>query len=115
MNLFDDILRSQRGPATHTEDTFSFLNHSAWHASEGVRNLLESFFRRYPSSESAELKSNFKTQFDSAFFELYLHELLLRLGCEVTVHPTLNGTGAKPDFLARFPTAGSDCRGDHCN
>ena len=102
MNLSDDILRSQRGPATHTEDTFSFLNRSAWPASEGVRNLLESFFRRYPSSESAELKSNFKTQFDSAFFELYLHELLLRLGCEVTVHPTLNGTDAKPDFLARF-------------
>src|SRR5437773_9134038 len=102
MNLFDDILRSQRGPATHTEDTFSFLNRSAWPASEGVRNLLESFFRRYPSSESAELKSNFKTQFDSAFFELYLHELLLRLGCEVTVHPTLNGTDAKPDCLARF-------------
>jgi hypothetical protein len=102
MNLFDDILRTHRGPATHTEDTFSFLNRSAWPASEGVRNLLESFFRRYPSSESAELKSKFETQFDSAFFELYLHELLLRLDCEVAVHPTLIGTGAKPDFLARF-------------
>jgi len=102
VNLFDDILRTHRGPATHTEGTFSFLNRSAWPASEGVRNLLESFFRRYPSSESAELKSKFETQFDSAFFELYLHELLLRLGCEVAVHPTLKGIGAKPDFVARF-------------
>ncbi len=102
MNLFDDILRTHRRPATHTEDTFSFLNRSASPASERIRNLLESFFRRYPSSESAELKRKFETQFDSAFFELYLHELLLRLGCEVTVHPTLNGTDAKPDFLARF-------------
>ncbi len=103
MNLFDDILRTHRGTATHTEDTFSFLNRSAWPACESVRNLLESSFRRYPTSESAELKSRFKTQFDSAFFELFLHELLLRLGCEVAVHPTLNGTDAKPDFLARFP------------
>lgn len=102
MDLFDNILRTQRGPATHTEDTFSFLNRSAWPASEGVRNLLESFFSRYPSSESAELKRKFKAQFDSAFFELFLHELLLRLGCEVVVHPNLNGTDAKPDFLARF-------------
>jgi hypothetical protein len=102
MNLFDDILRTHRGPATHTEDTFSFLNRSAWPAFKAVRNLLESFFRRYPSSESAELKRKFETQFDSAFFELYLHELLLRLDCEVAVHPTLNGTAAKPDFLACF-------------
>ncbi len=102
MNLFDDILRTHRRPATHTEDTFSFLNRSASPASERIRNLLESFFRRYPSSESAELKRKFETQFDSAFFELYLHELLLRLGCEVAVHPTLKGIRAKPDFLARF-------------
>jgi hypothetical protein len=103
MNLFGDILRTHRGPATHSEDTFSFLNRSVRPASEAVRNLLESFFCRYPPSESAELKSKFEIQFESAFFELYLHELLLRLGCEVDVHPTLNGTGAKPDFLARFP------------
>lgn len=102
MKLFDDILRTHRGPATHTEDTFSFLNRSASPAFEAVRNLLESFCRRYPSSESPELKSKLETQFDSAFFELYLHELLIRLGCEVAVHPTLNGTDAKPDFLARF-------------
>ena len=29
--------------------------------------------------------------------------VLLRLGCEITVHPTLDGTDSKPDFLARFP------------
>src|SRR6266478_755554 len=102
MHLFDHIQRTNYEPATHSEDTFSFLNRSASLESESVRDLLESFFRRYPSSESAELKSRFKTQFDSAFFELYLHELLLRLGCEVTVHPTLKGIGAKPDFLVRF-------------
>jgi hypothetical protein len=31
-----------------------------------------------------------------------LHELLFRLGCEVTVHPTVDGTSSKPDFIARF-------------
>jgi hypothetical protein len=103
MNLFENILRTDCGPATPTEDTFSFLNRSAWPASEAVRNLLESFFGRYPSSESAELKCKFRAQFESAFFELFLHELLLRLGCEVSYIPISMGQTTKPDFLARFP------------
>ena len=103
MNLFENILRTDCGPATHTEDTFSFLNRSAWPASEAVRNLLESFFGRYPSSESAELKCKFRAQFESAFFELFLHELLLRLGCEVVVHPNLHGTDNKTRFPRTSP------------
>jgi hypothetical protein len=39
-------------------------------------------------------------QYNSAFFELFLHELLLRLGCRITIHPVPSNTTAKrPDFL----------------
>jgi hypothetical protein len=45
-----------------------------------------------------------KVDFPSAFFELFLHELLLRLGCNVEVHPD-PGTGSsrRPDFLVTDP------------
>jgi len=104
MPLFDDIQRTQCEPANLTEDTFSFLNRSASPEYESVREVLEDFFSRYPSTERPELKSKCRSQFDTAFFELFIHELLLRLDCEVTVHPTLDGTASKPDFLARFPS-----------
>jgi len=37
--------------------------------------------------------------FDSAFWELYLHQVLTGSGFEVTIHPTLPGTSRHPDFL----------------
>lgn len=104
MPLFDDIQRTQCEPADLTEDTFSFLNRSASSEYESVREVLEGFFSRYPSTERTELKSKCRSQFDTAFFELFIHELLLRLGCQVTVHPILDGTTSTPDFLARFPS-----------
>ena len=88
VHLFDTIKRTHIGLGKHTEDAYSFLNRSAWPTSENVRNLLESYFLRYPSDEREELKIKFKSQFDSAFFGLLLHELLLRIGAEVSVHPT---------------------------
>lgn len=103
MRLFDDIPRTHQGIAAPNEDTFSFLDRSAWRESESVRESLGVFFRRYPKEARAELKSKFRSQFTSAFTELFLHDLLLRLGCEITVHPVLGETASRPDFLARFP------------
>jgi hypothetical protein len=42
----------------------------------------------------------------SAFFELFLHELLLRMDNRVEVHPTLQGNPRRPDFLV-LPLVGS--------
>src|SRR3712207_8522149 len=36
-----------------------------------------------------------------AFFEVYLHECLRRMGYSVTCHPELEGTSRRPDFLAK--------------
>jgi hypothetical protein len=46
------------------------------------------------------LRSPLNRQFDAAFWELYLHECLFRLGYSVTLHPQMPGTTRRPDFLA---------------
>jgi hypothetical protein len=67
--------------------------------------LLESFFRRYPAEHSESLRRDFRARLPgrhyAAWWELYLHELFLRLGYEITVHPAIDGTDRKPDFGLR--------------
>ncbi|WP_461139576.1 hypothetical protein, partial [Spirosoma pomorum] len=47
-------------------------------------------------------KKNFKkVDFDSAFFELFIHELFLNQGFEITTHPTVPDSTKTPDFLAK--------------
>jgi hypothetical protein len=102
MQLFDEIERTDVGPATHTEDSYTYYNRSGRVGIVRIRELLQSWFDRYPETEEEELAARFRADFDSAFFELFLHELLLRLGIEVIPHPTLdNEVATRPDFGLR--------------
>jgi hypothetical protein len=102
MQLFDEIDRTDAGPATHTEDSYTYYNRSARLEIVRIRALLQSWFDRYPVTEQEELAARFRSDFDSAFFELFLHELLVRLGNEVIPHPTLDSEVAtRPDFGLR--------------
>ena len=99
MSIFDDVVRTDRNPATYSESQFNFLNRSAWAASGEVRALLERWLTRYPEAHQAELIARFRNGDESAFFELFLHELLLSLECIVEVHPELpSGSNRRPDF-----------------
>lgn len=49
----------------------------------------------------SRLRSPDNRQFHGAFWELYLHECLIRLGYSVTLHPELELTTRRPDFLAK--------------
>lgn len=87
---------------------YEFLKRCQRAEFERVRELLENWFQRYPESDSKELKNRFRSgdepQFRSSFWELYLHELLLRLGYSVEVHPELQTEeNTSPDFLATPP------------
>ena len=70
-----------------------------------VRDLLERFFARYPAEHAESLEGDFQSRLPgrhyAAWWELYLHELFLRLGYEITVHPAIEGTKRKPDFGLR--------------
>jgi hypothetical protein len=112
MKLFDDFVRTYQLPAGYGEFDFEYLNCSASEPIRKIRDVLEDWFSRYPQSDSSELRERFRSSdsynHSSAFFELWLHEVLLRLGCSVKVHPTLTTTSRRVDFLVESP------QGNHC-
>ena len=105
MKLFDDIVPDD-SPARSAERLYPFLNRSSWPVSERARALCEEWFSRYPPSDRKDLYRRFTSMNDSdhlgAYFELLLHELLLRLGASVSVHPKIARTTKRPDFLVEL-------------
>ena len=110
--LFDDLSRTCEFPSNYSEPSFEYLNRSANEPIRKIREVLEEWFSRYPESDQAELRKRFRSRKEhnhsSALFELWLHEILLRLGCRVHIHPDLPHTDRKPDFLIQSPS-GADC------
>lgn len=103
MNLFNELDRVDRSPATHGEDAFSFLNRVAGPGARRVREKLQEWFNRYPAEEQGALHSRFRTEFNPAFHELLLHEMLLIQGARVEVHPILSAEEkTRPDFRVWF-------------
>jgi len=101
--LFDNIPRNFKGTRRHTEPLLDYLNRSARPSMERIRNILEEWFSRYPSGGRDELRTRFRSSDDmghqSAFFELYVHELLLKLGYFVENHPNVPDRKTHPEFL----------------
>lgn len=111
MRLFDETHRDYDGTKPFSEPQFSYLNRSARSDAGRVRHVLESWFSKYSADDQADLRERFRDKNDvnhrSAFFELFLHELLIRLGCCVTIHPIVRGTTSHPEFLV------TSAKGDH--
>ncbi len=90
----------------HAESDFSYLNRSGRVPMTRTRDLVEEWFSRYPEAHSSRLRSRLRgddTDFHSAFFELYLHELLLVLGYVPAVEQPAGTKGKSPDFLVSRP------------
>jgi hypothetical protein len=109
MRLFDEVDRHDEVPAQYVEPQFAYLNRSARVMFSRTRLVLEAWFSRYPVPERADLRARFRSKNDAqhraAFFELFLHELLLRLGHSVTIHPSLSqATTRRSDFLVESQT-----------
>lgn len=106
MKLFDDYIdRSDKEPGGYSESNFSYLNRSGRAVVENIRNFLELWFSRFPETSKLELRGRFRskddTQHNSAFFELYVHELLFLHGYRVEAHPeSENQSNKRPDFIA---------------
>lgn len=103
MPIFDDFVRTDHEPAKRNETTYSFLNRSARPHFAEVRRLLTEWVGEFPSSERNSLIKNMQSRdnhaFESAFWELYLHEAYRRAGYSITVHPDVPGSSKHPDFL----------------
>lgn len=99
--LFDEKERHNVDFAKHQHNTYDFYNDTAIEEFVEVRNRLEEWYSRYPDSDKKQLKRDLQTQFEPAFFELFIHELFYQQGFQLTVHPKLPNSTKTPDFLAK--------------
>ncbi len=102
--LFDDRVRTDPRPIRATESTFAFLDRVDQPYYDRQRPVLNDWFSRVPDgNDKTDLRSRFRskdyTNHRAAFWELYLHELLLRTGHQVTIHPECPD-GRRRDFRA---------------
>lgn len=98
MNLFEPKERTYIGVSNKEESDYQFLDRSGHPWDEDIRNYLNEWFLKYPKKESKDLKARLKTEMDSPFFELFLHELFLNLNFSIQVHPDMDKSTSKPDF-----------------
>ena len=99
--LFDKFVRTEHSPAYRSEPDYEFLNRSAWPACENIRDVLERWFAGYPASHKEDLRARFRKRDHNhagAYFELYLHQVLSRLGLSPEVHPNPEIGKGRPDF-----------------
>lgn len=104
MGIFDDIDRNHTEPKQRSERLFDYYNKSNRPKVDVARQLLEGWFANYPESGQAELRKRLRADdadFHGAFWELYNHELLTKMGYSLELHPSLEGSPYNPDFLAR--------------
>ncbi|MBU1701627.1 MAG: hypothetical protein KJ970_19650 [Candidatus Eisenbacteria bacterium] len=91
--------------ATRSVSKWQYCNNSAREPFIAIRSLLNQWFDRYPEEEKNEFRSRFQSDDDyahlSAFFELLIHETLLKNGYELVIHPAIPETKKRPDFLVR--------------
>lgn len=104
VSIFSSVARTDPSPATHGEGRFKFLDRVSGPYWDQVRDLIENWFSRLCPDAQVDVRGRLRSKDDrqhrGAFFELYLHECLLRMGYKVTCHPVLEGTARRPDFLA---------------
>jgi hypothetical protein len=103
MRDFYDIARSDPTPARPGEHSFAFLNRVDSVYWGRVRDFVERVYASYPAEHATDVRNRFRDEgwaaHAGAWFELYLHELFRVLGACLEIHPALQGTEARPDFL----------------
>lgn len=99
IKLFDHTEEVIKGPSNNNENAFNYYHKSDRKDMAVIRKVLEEWFFNYPNKEKKELKNRFKKDMDSAFYELFLHELFRSLNFEIEIHPKLKDSTKRPDFL----------------
>ena len=107
-SVFDAIGRALQGGHPHLMSQFAYLNELVRPEAEKVRTVVDEFYLRYPADHRAALRHRLRSIDDvahyGAFFELAIHELLIRAGCRIlAVEPPMPGRSTSPDFLVETP------------
>jgi len=102
-DLFREGPRSDLTASSYNEPLYEFLNRSGEPLVADVRQLMTGWLSHVPVTHVTDLRrrlqSKAEAEFESAFWELYLHEAYQRSGYGLTVHPAVAGTSRHPDFL----------------
>ena len=108
MPLFDDLRRTDTRSRRQNEPAFEYMNTSARPGISAIRGLLDRWFDGVPEESGEDIRARFRSRrahnHESAFFELYWHEMLRCCGYQVNIHPELPGVDSNPDFLAHRDT-----------
>lgn len=102
LRLFDLSVRTDHRHAYRSEPAFEFMNRSAWPAYENIREVLERWYADYPAGDKGDLRGRFRNGDQShagAYFELFLHQVMRRLGLSPEVHPVPEIGKGRPDFV----------------
>jgi len=97
--LFTDKKRDYQGISSPNESVFYFFDRSGADWAESVRSYLNKWVANYPSDDVASLILRLKNrEFDSAYHELFIHELFNKIGYQLEPHPELPHTSKRPEF-----------------
>ncbi|MGD0108769.1 MAG: hypothetical protein ABSC06_32740 [Rhodopila sp.] len=104
MTIFDDITRGDADPPHQDETAFAYLNRSGRPEAARVRQLINDWLTHYPAHDRDSLVTRLRSVIDdqhrSAFFELFIHELVITRGHKViAIEPKLVDKTKSPDFL----------------
>lgn len=111
--VFERWKRTDTRHMRHAETARWHLDRRAGAPWDRIRDLYEVWFANIPrtaqnnkgrSALLRKLRSQRDDAFVAGFWELYLHESLIRLGYEVALEPDLPGSLKHPDFLASGPS-----------
>ncbi len=95
MQLFDAGVRTELRFKKETESSFVYCNQSARPSVVVFREMIEAWFARVNEQGKDDLRERFRSSKEpnhmGSFFEIYLHELLSRLGFELQLHPAIQG------------------------
>jgi hypothetical protein len=104
MPVFDEFERTDWSEARYGENDFNFLNRTPMPYWSQVRQLVNDWYSHLPKDAQSDIRGRLRKggeNFRNAFWEMYIHESLLRAGYEVDLHPEIPGTSKRVDFLAR--------------
>lgn len=97
--LFSSYTRTDTTYKNFKETDFEFYDRSAIDTFVGCRELISTWFDEYPVHAKNDLRGGFKSDFDAAFFELFVFRFFRQSGFSLVPHPTTNIKSTKPDFL----------------
>jgi hypothetical protein len=102
LRLFDEIKEPYSLPKRHSEGSWTYLNRTTSDGFDYVRHILQQWFDEYEATPKKKelLQQQFRSHESErhldAFFELYLHRMLKRIGFEVNIEPKIGER--YPDF-----------------